>query len=185
MIKLSILIPTIIGREDKYKELITSLWKQYNGDVVEIITIKDNKESSIGEKRNKMLEMTNGEYVASIDDDDNISDNYIWALLKAVESGCDCSSLKGLITTNGEEPAIFEHSLKYSEWRTTGNEIKYERPPNHLNCIKSSIAKRFKFPETYHGEDHVWSMDIQRAGVLKTEYYIDEIIYYYKYITNK
>lgn len=185
MVKLSILIPTIVGREEQYNSLVSELHKQYDGDEVEICSLKDNREMPIGEKRNKLLEMAKGEYVVSIDDDDSVSDNYIELLLKAAESGCDCASLKGVITTDGQDAQIFEHSLKYSEWRTTGNEVKYERYENHLNMIRSSIAKQFKFPETYFGEDHEWSKAIHEAGVLKTEHYIDEILYYYKYISNK
>jgi hypothetical protein len=61
----------------------------------------------------------------------------------------------------------------------------YYRPPNHLNVIKASIAKQFKFPEKNFGEDMEWSMQIQQSGLLKTEAHIDETLYYYIYKTNK
>lgn len=187
MTKLSILIPTIVGREHFYDDLIASFQNQYFGNEVEICTEKDNRGKSIGEKRNLLLQMANGKYVAFFDDDDKPSDNYIELLLEGIEKDVDCCSLKGIITTNGGDPRIYEHSLKYSEWRTNGDdvEVKYERPPNHLNCIKSEIAKQFKFPETYHGEDHVWSMEIQKSGLLKTEHYIDQVIYFYNYNSKK
>lgn len=185
MIKLSILIPTIVGREEQYDALRESLFNQYNGDEVEICTEKDNKELSIGEKRNRLLKKANGEYISSIDDDDAVSDNYVKLLLEAIGTGCDCASLRGLITFDGVQPAIFEHSLKYNEWKTTDNEIVYERFPNHLNMVKASIAKQFKYPEKNHGEDFDWSTELHKSGLLKTEYYIDEIIYYYKYVSKK
>lgn len=186
--KLSILIPTIVGREDDCNCLIQCLEKQITDrNKVQIIILKDNKEITIGEKRNKLLEMANGEYVAFIDDDDLVSENYIAVLLEAIESGSDCASLMGELVADGIYDGIFEHSIKYKVWRTNGDMeyVKYERPPNHLNCIKSSIAKQFKFPELKHGEDHVWSMDIQKSGILKTEYYIDQVIYFYNFKTNK
>ena len=187
MIKLSILIPTIVGREETYNALIKQLSGQHKSSEIEICTEKDNKESPIGAKRNKLLQMARGEYVVSIDDDDTVSDNYIELMLKAIESGCDCASLKGIITTNGGDPRIFEHSLKYNDWRTNSDEVevKYERYPNHLNLCKASIAKQFRFPETTFGEDHVWSKAVHEAGALKTEYYIDDIIYFYDFKTNK
>jgi hypothetical protein len=89
------------------------------------------------------------------------------------------------MTTNGGNPEIFEHSLKYKQWRTTTNEIKFERGINHLNLVRASIAKQFKFPEINHGEDHKWATKLQDSGLLKTEYYIDEILYYYNYRTTK
>ena len=61
----------------------------------------------------------------------------------------------------------------------------YERYPNHLNCIKSSIAKQFKFPEINFGEDTLWADKVFKSGLIKTEHFIDKVIYHYKYITNK
>lgn len=185
--KISLLIPTIVGREKEYDLLLSVLSSQYNGDEVEIVTEKDNRELTIGAKRNKLLSFATGQYVSFIDDDDMVSNNYIEWLLKAVESGCDCASLKGIITFDGEKPAAFEHSLKYKEWKTNDGdeEIKYERYPNHLNLIKASIAKQFKFPEKNHGEDADWSKLLHESGLLKTEFYISDFIYHYNYIIKK
>lgn len=187
MIKLSLLVPTIVGREAQYKRLFDSIQAQYIPDWIQVLTEKDNREMSIGAKRNILLQKAAGQYVAFLDDDDRISDNYVKLLMEGIDKGVDCCSLRGVITVNGNDPQVFEHALKYSEWRTNSDkkEVKHERPPNHLNCIKASIAKQFNFPETYHGEDHVWSMAIQKSGLLKTEHYIDEVLYYYDFVTNK
>lgn len=185
MILLSILIPTIVGREEQYNNLYKILVKQYEGGEVEICTLKDNKEMSIGEKRNKLLQIANGKYVAFIDDDDIVSENYISLLLEAAKSDCDCASLLGAYSVDGVFDGLFEHSLKYNEWRTTVNDIKYERYPNHLSMIKSNIAKQFKFPEINHGEDADWSTQIHKSRILQTEYHIPEIIYYYNKTTVK
>lgn len=202
MIKLSILIPTIVGREDALSRLLNSI--DSNGELtnsgligyglnvivyggVQYVLWKDNREMSVGEKRNKLLEKAAGEYVAFIDDDDIVSENYVKLLLDAAETDCDCANLKGLYSVNGVNDGIFEHSIRYEKWRTNlnGLEVKYERFPTPLNMIKSSIAKQFKFPEKNHGEDHDWSKQIHESSLLKTEHYIPEIIYYYKYISNK
>jgi hypothetical protein len=55
----------------------------------------------------------------------------------------------------------------------------YYRCPNHLNAIKLSKVAHIKFKDITIGEDGNWSMDIQKAGVLKTEYQINETIYHY------
>jgi glycosyltransferase involved in cell wall biosynthesis len=184
--KLSILIPTIDGREKQFDALHDVLDAQVgHRDDVEVCIIKDNKEMSIGAKRNKLLEMANGKYVAFIDDDDMVSGNYVELLLEAIEQDVDCASLMGEYIIDGCFDGVFEHSIKYKEWRTTDNEIKYERFPNHLNAIRASIAKRFKFPGKNFSEDFDWSTAIHQSGLLKTEHYIPEIIYYYKYVSNK
>lgn len=183
---LSILIPTLPQRKGMLDSLLENLNKQlynYQNDI-EVIIDSDSK-NTIGTKRNHLLELAEGEYVCFIDDDDDVSDNYIYLIIKALQNKPDNVSLKGIITTDGHTPEIFEHSIKYTEYKTTNNEIKYERYPNHLNVIKTQIAKQFKFPETNHGEDYDWATLINRSGLLKNESYINDVIYYYKFIPGK
>jgi glycosyltransferase involved in cell wall biosynthesis len=167
--------------------LQSELWSQILPYAPEVeIRIHDSQSYSIGKKRNELLQAAQGEYVCFIDDDDSISANYVELLMKAVESGCDCASLKGEITFDGKNAKIFEHSRKYLNWKTVHDaEVTYERFPNHLNLIKASIAKRFEFPEKNHGEDYDWSHKVNDSGLIQTEFYIPQVIYYYRYVTNK
>lgn len=152
-------------------------------DIVEIVL--DKSSESIGTKRNNLLDKSLGDYVCFIDSDDWVSKDYVKLIMNAIQSSPDCVSLKGVFTTDGENPEIFEHSLKYKSWRTTNNPVKYERTINHLNTVKASIAKQIKFPETNFGEDHHWSMALHKSGMLKTEVYIEEVLYEYRFISNK
>lgn len=183
-IKLSILIPTIPERKEMFDKLIEEFRRQYQGNEVEMFS-NSGREDSIGKKRNTLLNLANGEYLCFFDDDDWPSSTYIADLLKAIESKPDCVSLRGVMTWDGANPELFEHSIKYSQWTTTGNAIKYERTVNHLNCIKSSIAKQFKFPEINFGEDQDWSMQLHRSGLLKNEVFVDKVLYHYLYRTKK
>lgn len=190
--KISILICRLPKRYEMFHKLNQKLFDQYFGICDgEIEVIWNGEDWTIGAKRNELIERAKGEYSCFIDDDDDISDNYIEWLLKAAESGCDCASLKGVITTDGENRYVFEHSVKYKEYKTINivcpdsELVKYERYPNHLNLIKTSIAKQFKFPEINHGEDTDWATQIRDSGLLKTQFEIPEVIYYYKYISKK
>lgn len=184
---LSLLIPTIDERREMFENIYAILKMQIlnnpNKNHIEILI--DNSKKTIGEKRNNLLAMAKGEYVAFVDDDDEVSNEYIESLMTAIKQKPDCVSLRGVITWNGSNPELFEHSVKYSAYATTTNEIKYERYPNHLNCIKSSIAKQFKFKEINFGEDTDWATQIFKSGLLKKEVYIDKVLYHYKYIVNK
>ena len=82
-------------------------------------------------------------------------------------------------------PEFFEHSIRYKSYSTTDNIIKYERFPNHLNCIKKSIANQITYPEINHGEDTDFAHKLYASGLIKTEHYIDNVLYHYKFITNK
>lgn len=175
--------------------------KAYLGNLLEILNIQkdafpegyieilidDHPTDNIGLKRNRLLKQSKGEYTCFIDDDDRVSLIYIPLLFNGLLTGVDCCSLTGEITEDGKNPLLFEHSIKYKEYKTNTpyKAIRYERFPNHLNCIKASIAKQFKFPEKNHGEDTDWATQIYKSGLIKTEHYIPEVIYYYDYRSKK
>jgi glycosyltransferase involved in cell wall biosynthesis len=181
MIKLSILICTIPKRKAFFDRLMAILEPQEN-DFTEVI-YNNNEFESIGKKRNDLLKSATGEYVCFIDDDDRVSDDYIKMLFEGIEKGVDCCSLTGEITFDGKKPKPFIHSMEYD--RYFEDDKAYYRYPNHLNCIKASIAKQFRFPEKNHGEDTDFATFIHNAKVLKTEHWIPGTIYYYDYISNK
>lgn len=185
--KLSILICHKPGREHFLSRLKQRIWPQI-ATVAEIL-IDGDPDLTIGKKRNKLLRDAEGEYVCFIDDDDLVSENYVQLLMEGIEKGVDCCSLKGIITEDGKNPLIFEHSIRYNEYKTVADsqpgEVRYERFPNHLNCIKASIAKQFRFPEKNYSEDTEWATMIHKSGLLKVEHYIPQVIYYYEYISKK
>ena len=190
--KLVILIPSLHERKEQRKALFEELSNQIVGcglqNKATILSDVDDGSISVGTKRNDLIALAvlhNAEYIAFFDDDDWPGEKYIEVLWEGIKRGADCCSLRGHITVDGGEPEIFEHSLKYDAWKTTSNEIKYERYPNHLNCIKTELAKQIKFPEKDFGEDHDWSKALHEAGLLKKEHYSDEVIYHYRYKSEK
>lgn len=184
--KLSILVPYIRRHEAFFYKLQFKLYAQMLPYVTEVELLSDNHEyDSIGAKRNRLLERATGEFVAFFDSDDRPSDDYIKLLMEGIESNPDCCSLRGEYSIDGIFDGIFEHSIKYKEWATTKNEVKYERFTNHLNAVKSSIAKQFKYPDKSHGEDFDWSTLVHESGLIKTEYYIPSVIYFYDFINDK
>jgi glycosyltransferase involved in cell wall biosynthesis len=201
--KLSILIPTTESRKAYLDDLLTHLYTQIGGEVTisqagqlirhnltEVEILVDPCEGCrIGEKRNRLLDYAHGEYLCFFDDDDTPGENYIAVLMAGVASGSDCVSLRGIMTIDGANPQVFEHSIRYRAYATNGTAvypaIRYERYPNHLNAIKTRIAKRFKFPNKNYGEDTEWATKVFRSGAIKTEHYTEQVIYYYKYRSKK
>lgn len=189
--KLSILIPSLISRTEQCANLCQQLHIQLNAlnyqNEMEILKDVRGSEVSIGEKRNRLLERATGSYISFFDDDDLPGPNYLKHIFEGINLKVDCCSLKGIITTDGQNKQIFEHSLKYNAWKENISPalVKYERYPNHLNCIKTEIAQLFTFPESNFGEDKAWSDALFKSGLLKSEHYIDEIIYNYLYKTHK
>lgn len=187
---LSILIPTLASRQDQCLSLVDTLLDQVERanliGLVEIITQYDEGQKSIGTKRNELIQKAKGKYVCFVDDDDSISINYIDLLMQGIEKDVDCCSLRGIITWDGESPEIFEHSIKYNAYKTNDTGFpKYERYPNHLNCIKKSIANQIQYPEISHGEDTDFATKLYQSGLIKTEHYIDSVLYHYQFKPNK
>ncbi len=172
--KLSVLICSLYNRKISLDKLLERLVPQMNNRT-EVIVASDNGELSIGAKRNKLLGVSNGEYVCYIDDDDMVSNDYISKILTALESKPDCVGIEGIITVNNQNPKKFFHSIKYQVWEEKDG--IYLRYPNHLNPIRKTLAMQVKFPEKNHGEDSDYSTRIK--PLLKTEVYLEGPIYFY------
>ncbi len=182
----SILICTLDEREAQFAKLHDKLQKQIKDcglqNEIEILLFKDNREHKVGYKRNQLIEQSNGKYVCFLDDDDDIHEQYIEMIYKALQTDPDCVKLVGIMSTNGTNPQKFVHSLEFNtryEYDMQGQ--YFVRPPNHLNPIRRSIACQFLFPEANFGEDKHWAMAIANSKLLKTEAVIDEPYYFYLY----
>lgn len=178
---LSLLIPTMQSRSALLSVLLQELERQIADRQVEILV--DKSDGTTGAKRNRLLQLASGKYIAFIDDDDAVSHRYIDLILEAVKDNPDCLSLIGVMTTNGKNPVKFYHSTKYNSYFEKDG--AYYRPPNHLNVIRSEIAKRYPFPDKTFGEDTEWAMKLCSDCVLRHQVEIDEVLYYYQYKTGK
>lgn len=156
---------------------------RYNYGEVEMLIAIDNEKISIGDKRNLLLNNAQGEYVSFFDDDDEPTPIYISEAMEGISKGVDACSLIGLLTTNGERPQTFIHSMEYNGWFEK-DKILY-RFINHLNVIKKSIAASIGYAYRNHGEDRDYSERLQKSGLVKTEYKVKDTIYLYKYISGK
>lgn len=172
---LSILICSLENRKESLLNLLKLLEPQINDDV-EILVNVDSGELTTGEKRNKLLEKSKGDYIVFIDDDDLVSKDYIEKILNALKSKPDCCSLEGEITFKKINiTKKFIHSLEYNSWFEKDN--IYYRNPNHLNVVKRELALKVKFPHKKVGEDFEYSKNL--LPFLKTEIKIKGVIYYY------
>ena len=98
----TVLIPTMPGRESSLKQLTDSIHEKMMRicpDIrYEIRVGFDNKESTIGVKRQALLQAAEGKYVAFIDDDDEITDADIEDLTATIRRNCHVMRLWGRIS---------------------------------------------------------------------------------------
>ena len=176
--KLSILICSIKGRESSLNKLLVVLDKQKTDDV-EILIEVDDKQISIGAKRNILLKRAKGDYISFVDDDDMVAEDYVSKILKAIETNPDCCGVEGyVIHKRRRKSSKFIHSIQYKEWFEKKG--IYYRCPNHLSPVRRELALRVMFPNLSYGEDRIYSNSLLKF--LKTEVYIDGQIYYYQTI---
>lgn len=181
-LKFSILIPSIPERFAEMVILYTKLQRlieNYQNEV-EILILIDNKKRSIGEKRNDLVRLAKGDYLAFVDDDDDISEDYIEEIIKGCDSGCDIITFKQHATISGKE-GIIDFSLNNENEQFVADAITY-RKPFHVCGIRSEIAKRENFPSVGYGEDWHWMERILKN--VFTEYKIDKILHFYTYDEN-
>jgi cellulose synthase/poly-beta-1,6-N-acetylglucosamine synthase-like glycosyltransferase len=180
---LSILIPTLTDRKKKFDFICNKIQDQIQakglGQEIEILFFEDNRKHSIGHKRNWLIEQAVGKYIMFVDDDDDVSYDFIEKIYEGLLTDPDCISLVGIITFSGNNPKQFIHSIKYNKYFEKDN--VYFRPPNHLNPIRRDIAVKFPFKEINFAEDTDYAMRICNAGLLKKEYEISKPYYYYKF----
>lgn len=185
---LSLLICTMFNRDALFQRLLAKLREQENSDI-EIHYELDDGKMSVGEKRNKLIAKCCGEYIAFIDDDDMVSDNYVELILNAIDkSNPDVIGMHLLMTVDGQNEERTYHSLKYDHWYDEPDpdregKRRYFRNPNHLNPVKREHAIKVKFPTIDIGEDKEYSKILLQY--LKTEEYIEDPIYFYEYRSNK
>jgi len=175
--KLSILVASLHNRSMLLKRLKGILERQLAGneDVVELIVVQDDGTATIGEKRNILLSKSQGDYVCFIDDDDLVSPKYVALILEALSVKPDCVGMEGIIYESNIVVKKFYHSIKYRQWTSDGK--AYFRNPNHLNPVRSDIAKEVGFPKINKGEDRFYSEHI--LSELHKEVVIPVPIYYY------
>ena len=183
--KLSILIPSTPNRvANKMLKLFTSLEEQVaklsNPDDVELLVFLDNKRRSIGYKRESLLYIARGDFVAFMDDDDVVHDFYIEEAIKAinVNSDVDVITFKEYIYINNSPRYELTFELGYPK-NDSVQIPNAKRPPWHCCFWKRKLAQKYHFPDLMYGEDWAWASEINKEA--RTSYHIDKFMRTYIY----
>lgn len=145
---------------------------------------------TVGEHRNRLLDMATGDYVCFVDDDDMVHDHYVDLLLKEIhEHSPDVIGWWMARWADGAYTGYAIHSISCGYYRTEvakdGTNIWY-RTPNHLNAVKAELAKDTAFPASgpnaSYGEDTDYAQRL--FPKLKRERFIPEFMYDYYYLSN-
>lgn len=180
----SILILGVSDRITKLQNLFLKLEKQILDnnlkDEVEILALIDNKTRTVGSKRQSILDNSEGSFIAFLDDDDEISNDYIKEITDAIKihSNVDVISFNQETHINNDPPNIVYFGLQYENTEYM-NGVPVYRKPFHMCAWNSNIAKSVKFKNISLTEDWTWIEEL--CKIAKTEHHIDKILHYYLY----
>lgn len=182
---LSILIPCIPDRLDNLKNLY-SLYEgyikiYYLTDLIEIVSIVDNKQRTIGAKRNSLLSIANGDYIVISDDDDELTQAYFKNILDACSKGVDVITYLQSAGINGEWTTVhFGLKNENQEFNKDGVTV---RKAWHCCTWRRALLEGVTFADINYGEDGPFSdMANEKA---KTSYHINEICHVYEHDSTK
>ena len=177
---LSVLILTLPTRIDSYARLIKSLNIQVIQNNlmgrVQILSLCDTKEISVGEKRNILLNKSCGRYVCFIDDDDVVAPDYLIKLINAISSNSDVITFCGDYVENA---VVTPFSISMVHRGNFNHPNIFYRLPNHLCPVKRKIALSCQFTDKNYGEDSDYAERINKY--IKNEFHIQDKLYFYMY----
>ncbi len=182
MILLTIMIPTTVDRRLMFADLMNEFWIQCKGynDVVEVIWEEDNKEVSVGFKRQKLLERATGVFVVGFDSDDFPHTDYVKDIVKALVENPDIDHV-GFIEDcdiDGQKSkSIF--SIKHKSWDDKEEGYDQVRCANPKSVIRRTKALQVGYQDLRWGEDRIFSEAV--TPLLESEVFINKPLYQYRY----
>lgn len=175
--KLSVLIAAMPHRPHKEITAILRRQAEQCGGVEVLCEVDDGLS---GPKRQRLLEAAQGDYIAFVDDDDKVADDYVCELLEAARSGADVLTFNLDFYRNGH----LAETWQFGPWPNQRRKGKMQL--NHLCAWRREIARKVAWcPDLGHNDDHLWFDPLYQAGLVKTTHHIDLPLYEYRYAANQ
>jgi len=176
---LSILTPAVPSRFAQLQKLSDEVARQCHEigtQDVEHLIFCDNKKRTVGQKRDNLLRMARGKYVAFVDDDDWIAPSYMQQILLASKDNPD---------------VITFHQLAYVDALSSDIEFKLGNPNEpfnpdgttrrnawHVCAWRRTLAIQSAFPASNYGEDWAFAAPLCAAKNL-VEVHIAKVLHEY------
>jgi hypothetical protein len=175
-LKWSILVLTQPTRTDFLRRLLAVLEPQVQRypDVELKIRMCDYA-MDLGTNRQVMIDECDSEYVNFVDDDDLVAPTYVERIYPLLD-GVDKIGFMLAYFDNGVPKPPAYLSLRYQGWMDS--ETAYYRDISHATPTRRELVKQVRFAGGA-GEDARWADGMRELGILKTEHFIEEILYYY------
>lgn len=182
---LTLIIPRLAERKASWKHLQMTLAKQQQGlglpeSTVEILT--DVSDEPVARKRQRMFDAARGRYVAFVDDDDMVSEEYLRSLVMTIIHfpAVDVVSFEGKRTEDGAKCQRMHWSLATPQNQRT-EKTRYIMA-NHLCAMRRDLCQEVRFwRETAYGSDQIYWRSLHVAKLLQTEVHLPDQLYHYNF----
>lgn len=192
-IKLTIAIPSLPDRIEKYLKPLYEKLKNQIGNIsdIEILSLMDNKDITVGEKRTRLFGLAKGRYTCIIDDDDNVTKDFVEVLREKITDDLDVDVIcYNQLAQFNNKPWIIKSSLKHNcthpfnqiELDYEGNPLPCLRPPWHWCAWRTELAKKIPFGDSNTQEDTVFVLEAIKQA--KTELVLDRVMCQYNWEAN-
>jgi len=181
---LTIMIPTTEDRDELFnvlsKEITAQISKLGLKKEVEIVSIRDNKEISVGLKRQRLLEMANGEWVVGIDSDDWIHEDYLMDIITALKDNPETDHVGFLEECDIDgEKSLSIFSIRHKVWDEKKDGYDHIRCANPKSVIRRTKALEVGYQDLRYSEDRIFSEAV--TPLLTSEVFINKPLYIYRY----
>jgi len=181
---LTIMLPTTIDRKDIFCHLLEEIKKQISEnkyeDIIEIVIDEDNKEKSIGKKRQDLLERAIGKYVVGIDSDDWISEDYLNCIVTSLKENPSIDHVGFLEDCDIDgDKSISIFSIRNKFWAENQDGYDHIRCANPKSVILREKALQIGYEDSRYGEDRVFSEAV--TPLLSSEIFIEKSLYLYRH----
>lgn len=180
---LSILTPSIPSRiGNSLQKLIEKIDKQIkeNGleKKVEHLILIDNKIRTVGRKRDNLIQSAVGQFVAFVDDDDDISNDYVLQLTNAIKENpnVDVITFKQNCFIENYPKSVAVFGLQNENESYVPGTI-FKRKPYHVCAWNKKLAQKYRVPSNNISEDAGWVSQMWKDA--KTEHFIDKALHAY------
>jgi len=182
-ILLSILTASIPERADKLEMLTAKITAQIGDLPVEHLVFLDNRKRTIGAKRDALLRIARGTFIAYVDDDDTVSPDYVASLVEAIKTTASPNDQVDVITFAqfarvDKACAKIVFGLR-QENQPFVPDTEVLRAAWHVCAWRRSVAILSHFPESNYGEDWAFAEPLNR--IARASIHLDQVLHYYRF----
>jgi hypothetical protein len=181
---LSILTPACWERVDQARALTEKIAAQITDPAsVEHLVLYDNRHRSVGLKRQSLLDSARGRFIAFVDDDDDVSDDYVARLLQAIQTHPDAEviTFDQAATYNGKPFTVhFQLGATDEKLILDGPDDQViTRGPWHVCAWRREKIRHCQFLDTNFGEDHAWVYQARQH--VTRSHHIPRVLHHYRH----